>query len=241
MIPRHGFTLIEILVVIAVIAIVASLLLPAMSLARNHARSAACMSNLRQVGMGLMAYADDHLGQVAPTKTFGGAWGDTSARPLHWHELIRPYVDGSSREYSGVTWGCPNWRGRRDHGTGWGSWTGYGKTYFPGLPERWTSDDIYDWVRSGISDWKTFRLDELTLPSARILIGDSADWHLSAIYGLPGGFPSLGNWSIPGTPGNFASTDSLRHGHGSNYLFVDLHVARQDQRAAWHGICRPQR
>lgn len=61
---RTAFTLIELLVVIAVIAILAALLLPALSRAKSAAKRTACLNNVRQVGLAIRLYADEHNDQL---------------------------------------------------------------------------------------------------------------------------------------------------------------------------------
>ena len=68
---QNGFTLIELLVVIAIIAILAAMLLPALAAAKAKAKRAACVNNLRQLGLGYTIYSDDNTG-VFPVTAAGG-------------------------------------------------------------------------------------------------------------------------------------------------------------------------
>ena len=68
-----SFTLIELLVVIAIIAILAAMLLPALSAARASARSTACINKLKQMGLAMRMYSEDHDDWVVPAKRKGNS------------------------------------------------------------------------------------------------------------------------------------------------------------------------
>ncbi len=90
---RSGFTLIELLVVIAIIAILAAILFPVFARARENARRSSCMSNLKQIGLGILQYSQD-FDEKMPRAWYnstdpngGGFPGD-----YKWMDAIFPYV-----------------------------------------------------------------------------------------------------------------------------------------------------
>ena len=105
---RHGFTLIELLVVIAIIAILAAILFPVFAQARDQARQTTCLSNLKQLGTGLMMYAQDH-DETLPSWPFTGKNSVISTNPRFpdwgyslWADAVMPYVKNRG------VFACPN-------------------------------------------------------------------------------------------------------------------------------------
>ncbi len=104
---RRGFTLIELLVVIAIIAILAAILFPVFARAREKARQTSCLSNVKQVGLGMIMYLQDY------DELFPPAINSGSGR--YWMEAIMPYVKNqqlfvcpSSRDYPCANGTCSN-------------------------------------------------------------------------------------------------------------------------------------
>jgi prepilin-type N-terminal cleavage/methylation domain-containing protein/prepilin-type processing-associated H-X9-DG protein len=100
---RAGFTLIELLVVISIIALLAAILFPVFARARENARRASCQSNLKQIGLGIMQYAQDYDEVMVPAWlegdcSAGQGWQPTNSgnfgcyNNFKWMDLIQPYV-----------------------------------------------------------------------------------------------------------------------------------------------------
>jgi prepilin-type N-terminal cleavage/methylation domain-containing protein/prepilin-type processing-associated H-X9-DG protein len=122
---RAGFTLIELLTVIAILGILASILFPVFSRARENARRASCQSNLKQIGLGVMQYVQDHDGNYPFASNYGVASEDPQRL---WTALVHPYIR-SDQVYL-----CPSetraaatysWATRGELGYGYNSRFGY--------------------------------------------------------------------------------------------------------------------
>lgn len=92
--PKTGFTLIELLVVIAIIAILAAILFPVFGRARENARRSSCQSNMKQINLGLLQYAQDYDERM-PLVPAGGGGSVTPANynaPYGYADALQPYL-----------------------------------------------------------------------------------------------------------------------------------------------------
>lgn len=203
---KRGFTLIELLVVIAIIAILAAILFPVFAKAREAARKTACINNLKQLGTGMMMYAQDY-DETMPSAYFGA--GGLGATPIYasygWSYvfvILEPYLKNQ-----GIL-ACPS---APKQLVGPAPQINVSYAY---------SEYIYDQGR-GFSSLANLGNNQYGVASVAVL-GDSR-------------FPGIFNdWDLGATgnatyPTNYLSRVSLANGsmprhEGSNFVYADGHA-----------------
>ena len=208
---EDGFTPIELLVVIAIIAILASILFPVFARARENARRSSCQSNLKQIGLAWIQYAQDYDEKVVPilsdpTNTgagptpryywFGSVTGSGATAVLKESEgLIQPYLK------SGQVQSCPSFQaGTADPSLGR---TGYG--YNDNYLSRYSPD---------FSKVNPANLAEIQSPSETVAFADCAS--------LSGSTVGPNTYLSP--PTSEFPTFHARHLDTGNILYCDGHV-----------------
>lgn len=219
----NAFTLIELLVVISIIALLISILLPALGAARDAARQVKCLSNLRQIGVGYRLYAQDYKDVVVPPIADDADF-PSLPHDIFWFEPLSELYNGNGDRFadgtSEVMKSCPAF----DYDPAVTYVTGYGMSLFPAYPFD-ARQYRYNNPASGIPVY-TLKMDQITHPSLRISNGDAATALLAA--SRTNAFNSTG------------SEDTNRHGDdNSNYVYYDGHAASNDLIGALQGIVDP--
>lgn len=215
---KKGFTLIELLVVIAIISILAAILFPVFARARENARRASCMSNLKQIGIGVMMYTQDFDEKLPNAVACGSQMLETgvltnqgvstscaSVGYLHlWWHMIYPYVRSTQ------VFICPS------SGT---TWTG---NYFPTSPKGSYASYGYN--------QNIYNLSLSAIPQVAItpFILDTT-YYLANAYSTCTTASALSSTEICSsfTSGHNADPPNPIHLDTFNMLFVDGHVKTQ--------------
>jgi prepilin-type N-terminal cleavage/methylation domain-containing protein/prepilin-type processing-associated H-X9-DG protein len=166
---RKAFTLIELLVVIAVIAVLAALLFPVFVKARERAKSAHCMSNLRQIGAAVGAYLSD-WDEVYPWAYTGDSVVKHKEDRPSFYQVMSAYVTDK------LVWQCPSDVGEifLNDPLGWNYQTP------PYYSDNWAMSS-YDYLGVGWSDYLGriggYPATRVKRPSQAVLSPENRPWH----------------------------------------------------------------
>jgi prepilin-type N-terminal cleavage/methylation domain-containing protein/prepilin-type processing-associated H-X9-DG protein len=194
-IRRAAFTLIELLVVIAIIAILAAILFPVFARARENARRASCMSNLKQISLGWLMYAEDYDGRL-PFYPSGGVM-----------EFVFPYVKNTQ------VFRCPSSGLVQQNSPTMSSY--YATDY--GMPASYESPY---WPRAVMLNGGAQLLSAVPEPSITCLLAETR--YASTTYNY--GFDRFRANTFPVQQTFNGLPQTERHFDGSNYAYVDGHV-----------------
>ena len=214
---KQGFTLIELLVVIAIIAILAAILFPVFARAREKARQTSCLSNMKQLGLAMVMYAQDYDERFCDLLT-----GRDTGDPLMyvtWYENLQPYIKNMQ------VFKCPSEGGQA---------IGYG-----GVREvlGYAGSIAYN-----AADWGPYpdpeqpgygmSIAEMTKPAENALIVDCTNYTCNRAYWI-----RTDNTTHP-TPEKAAFYNNAyyvvdsRHNEGANIAFADGHAKWQKRGVA---------
>lgn len=237
---RFGFTLVELLVVIGIIAILVAILLPALQTARRQAASVKCAAQLRDLGNAFNLYAVDNAGflPVAKHNTPGIIVGNmTAAGDAFWWDFVTKYVAKGKKFGTASTtaqeaadarnstiWGCASWTGFQTGAIGDmnRNMPGYGINFEPRMTPSFPAimgltSSANDRLRNGaVTTGKYWKQSQWVGPAQKMLLADSKFYVVEqlriAAGPMPGQEANLAlSYSSPALPGQ-AMYDWYRHG-----------------------------
>jgi prepilin-type N-terminal cleavage/methylation domain-containing protein/prepilin-type processing-associated H-X9-DG protein len=202
----RAFTLVELLVTIAIIAVLAALLLPALSKAKTKAQSTTCLNNLKQWGLATQLYAsnnsdllpDEGFGSPTSYAQFSGGWyyflPQILKLPSYWEQEWRT---NAAVEPTRTTWICPSNKRRS---------SGFNLFHY-------CLNEEHD--GTGVNDRPKIRLSQIRTPVSVVWLFDSKN--------------------VPGVgPANFVHTNL--HNGGAQFTFLDGHARRFRSAQYWDHV-----
>lgn len=209
---QQAFTLVELLVVIAVIGILASLLMPALQRASTLAKQTACTNQLRQIGMSVPQYANEY-GEYVPGRV--QFLGDNTG----WVLCLAPYLGGDT-----ILWVCPAAADRREPQFA---------NYMTGTRRMVTNAGVSAYLHQvqtiGINGWAfpytTVKLTKVRNAAKLMYAADATGWSTS-LYAPqnPNGWRLLGAHVYP----DDGASMYPHHGRNINQLCLDGHAISRD-------------
>jgi prepilin-type N-terminal cleavage/methylation domain-containing protein/prepilin-type processing-associated H-X9-DG protein len=214
---KGGFTLIELLVVIAIIALLAAILFPVFARARDNARRSTCISNIKQVGLGILQYCQDNDERYPPSVTGWPAGAPGNDGKIYWdgahfwEQMIFPYVKSHQIFF------CPSTANRMDS------------------PQEAGSTDPLSNILNGnyglSEQYNTAKMSIVTQPANKYMLLEWGIYQVEAYYAAN----PTGSYYLPGVGRQGVSCSTVmanfkndcengRHFEGSTIGYADGHV-----------------
>ena len=209
---RRGFTLVEILVVLAIVSLLAALLMAAFSRAREQGRRTTCTSNLKQIGLAMQLYTDDNSYAMPPTMAVNAA-----KQMVTWADLLLSYVKTEQ------IYVCPTDPMQKTTFSQFAISYGYNQDIGEVVDPTLVTNNL----RKPVSEYQIIK------PAATVLVTDAGTTSTPGLSPLQwpvieGGTFQISDAFTHDTKGNgFLPAPHARHSGQTNVLWADGHVKSQ--------------